>query len=147
MVDSHRLFRATLCLALVVLCAGGIALVYPGALAIGTSALTRPSGPFAVNFHNLGLTGGLTWRVNVSNSSGPIVLSFATVNQSYLEELAAGSYTYTASGPTGWSFARTGPVAFTVHGPRVVAVPFAVASGLQPSSSTNAAWFAGPTGR
>jgi hypothetical protein len=130
MVDSHRRLNATMCLALVVLCAGGIALVSPGTLGAGATGSALSSGPFSVTFRDSGLVGGLPWEVNVFNASGSLVLSLATVNPSEVALLTAGVYTYTASGPTGWSPVRTHPVAFSVHRAVGIVVPFRLAPGF-----------------
>lgn len=129
MVDSHRRSIAPLALTLAVLCAGGIALAFPGTLGAGTS-LTRSTESFAVTFRDSGLTGGLTWQVNISHVNGSPALLIATANPSVVVRLATGSYLYTATGPTGWSFARKGLVPFSVHSTRTLTVPFVVAPGF-----------------
>ena len=82
-----------------------------------------------MTFEDSGLAAGRPWSVSVLASNGTLAGNFTTSAQSDSIDLAVGSYTYSASPPTGWSFAPRHPTSFTVSGQRTITVPFAIAGG------------------
>jgi len=129
MVSSHRRISLVICVGVVALFAGGITLALPGPAAAAPAHPARSSGPYAVTFEDSGLAAGRPWSVSVLASNGTLAGNFTTSAQSDSIDLAVGSYTYSASPPTGWSFAPRHPTSFMVSGQRTITVPFAIAGG------------------
>jgi hypothetical protein len=129
MVGSPRRINLAICVGLVVLFAGGLAFALPGPAAAAAAPNVRSNGPFPVTFRDSGLAAGRAWSVDVLASNGTPAGNFTTVAASYVLSLSSGSYTYTATAPTGWSFAGGAP-GFAVARHRTVTVPFTIARGF-----------------